>query len=81
MTCALAVTVCHFVHHQSLDFAQAQHRQYERLTKQMEPDMEAYEKQKQEMGESFYPGVNTLMHGVKPPESSINRMVENLEKQ
>ncbi len=33
----------------STDYAQAQHRQYERLTKQMEPDMVAYEKQKREM--------------------------------
>lgn len=63
------------------DFAQAQHRQYERLTKQVEPNMEAYEKQKQEMGESFFPGVNTLIHESKPPEAAIDRMVEDLEKQ
>ena len=64
-----------------VDFAQAQHRQYERLTKQVEPNMEAYEKQKQEMGESFFPGVNTLIHESKPPEAAIDRMVEDLEKQ
>ena len=43
--------------------------------------MVAYEKQKQEMGESFYPGVNTLIHGKKVADSSIDRMVEDLEKQ
>lgn len=43
--------------------------------------MEAYEKQKQEMGETFYPGVNTLIHGTKVSEAGINRMVDDLEKQ
>lgn len=31
------------------DFEQATHRQYERLSKQIEPDMENYEKQKNEL--------------------------------
>ena len=31
------------------DYAQAQFRQYDRLTKQLKPDMEIYEKQKMEM--------------------------------
>lgn len=31
------------------DFEQASFRQYERLTKQLQPDMENYEKQKQEL--------------------------------
>ena len=31
------------------DFEQASFRQYERLTKQLEPDMENYERQKQEL--------------------------------
>ena len=65
----------------SLDFAQAQHRQYDRLTKQLDPDMEAYQKQKQEMGEAFYPGVNTLLYGGKPSNGAIDRMVDDLEKQ
>lgn len=64
-----------------IDFAQAQHRQYERLTKQMEPNLEVYQKQKQEMGESFFPGVNTLIHGGKPSEAAVSRMVDDLEKQ
>ncbi len=63
------------------DFSQAQQRQYERLTKQMEPDMVAYEKTKEEMGEKFYPGVNTIIHGHKPSEAAIDRMVQDLDKQ
>ena len=43
--------------------------------------MAAYEKQKQDMGDAFYPGVNTLIHGGRPPAAAINRMVEDLEKQ
>ena len=33
----------------SLDYQQASYRQYQRLSKQIKPDMENYEKQKQEM--------------------------------
>ena len=32
-----------------IDYAQAQLRKYERLTKQIQPDMEAYQEQKLEM--------------------------------
>lgn len=63
-------------------FAEAQYRQYERLSRQMEPDMEAYERQKQEMGEDFFPGVNTLLHGTsKVSQAGVERMVSDLEKQ
>ena len=66
-----------------IDYAQAQFRQYERLTRQLEPDLEAYEKQKHELGEDFYPGVNTLLHGGsgKVSQAGIDRMVEDLETQ
>ena len=63
-------------------FAEAQYRQYERLTRQMEPDMEAYERQKLEMGEDFFPGVNTLLHGTtKVSPAGVERMASDLEKQ
>ena len=39
---------CSYVIHTS-DYAQAQFRQYDRLTKQLKPDMEEYEKQKIEL--------------------------------
>lgn len=65
------------------DFAQAQFQQYQKLTKQFQPDMEAYEKQKQEMGEDFYPGVNSLAYGGSGAVSQdgIDRMVADLDKQ
>lgn len=63
-------------------FAEAQERQYDRLTRQFEPDLEAYERQKQEMGETFFPGVNTLLHGTnKVSQAGVDRMVADLEKQ
>ena len=73
--------ICHSV--VSADFAQLQHRQYERQTKQMEPDMAAYEKQKRELGEDFYPGVNTLLHGGEGgvSEAGMEKMAADLEKQ
>ena len=77
------------VHHSFLSsllfytgFAAAQFRQYERLTRQMEPDLESYERQKQEMGEDFFPGVNTLLHGTsKVSQAGVERMATDLEKQ
>lgn len=57
-------------------------RQYERLTKKMKPDMESYEKEKEVMGDAFYPGKDTIIHGLhKDSEEHINNMVEDLEKQ
>ena len=43
----LPSAACHTV--PLTDYAQAQFRQYDRLTKQLKPDMEIYEKQKMEM--------------------------------
>lgn len=65
------------------DFQQAQLRQYTRLVKQVEPDMEAYEKQKAEYGADFYPGVNSLSYGGsgKVSKDGVERMVADLEKQ
>ncbi len=63
-------------------FAEAQFRQYERLTRQMEPDLASYERQKQEMGEDFFPGVNTLLHGTsKVSQAGVDRMAADLKKQ
>ena len=49
----------------------------------MEPDLESYERQKQKMGEDFFPGVNTLLHGTssKVSQAGVDRMVADLEKQ
>ncbi|XP_075168414.1 pre-mRNA-splicing factor Syf2 [Haematobia irritans] len=58
-------------------------RQYNRLVKTMPArDMAKYEKQKAELGEAFYGGPNTIIHGlVKDTPSAINNMVKDLEQQ
>ncbi|CAI8049817.1 Pre-mRNA-splicing factor syf2 [Geodia barretti] len=65
------------------DYAQAQLRKYERLTKHIQPDMEAYQEQKLEMGADFYPGVNSLTHGGagKVSKEALERMTQDLAKQ
>uniref|UniRef100_A0A3B4F7B5 Pre-mRNA-splicing factor SYF2 n=1 Tax=Pundamilia nyererei TaxID=303518 RepID=A0A3B4F7B5_9CICH len=63
-------------------YAEAQFRQYQRLTKQIRPDMENYEKQKEESGEDFHPTSNSLIYGTHvPTKDGIDRMVEDVEKQ
>lgn len=67
------------------DYAAAQLRQYHRLTKQIKPDMESYERQREKhllSGEDFFPTSNSLLHGTHVPSSEeIDRMVLDLEKQ
>ena len=64
------------------DFEQSSHRQYERLTKQIQPDMDNYEKQKEELGEDFYADTKSLIYGThKPSKQAVDKMVEDLEKQ
>ncbi|XP_061115904.1 pre-mRNA-splicing factor syf2 isoform X1 [Conger conger] len=63
-------------------YAEAQLRQYHRLTKQIRPDMEEYEKQREACGEDFHPTTNSLIHGTHvPSKQGIDRMVEDVEKQ
>nr|XP_020658895.1 pre-mRNA-splicing factor SYF2 [Pogona vitticeps] len=64
------------------DYAAAQLRQYQRLTRQIKPDLEQYEKLKEESGEEFYPTSNSLLHGTHVPcKEGVDRMVSDLEKQ
>uniref|UniRef100_A0A8D0DJ39 Pre-mRNA-splicing factor SYF2 n=1 Tax=Salvator merianae TaxID=96440 RepID=A0A8D0DJ39_SALMN len=64
------------------DYAAAQLRQYQRLTKQIRPDLEQYEKLREESGEEFYPTSNSLLHGTHvPTKEGIDKMVGDLEKQ
>lgn len=64
------------------NFEDAAIRQYERQTKKLKPDMEAYIKEKEKMGEAFYPTVDTIIHGMQgDSKESIDNMVEDLEKQ
>ncbi|MEQ2271638.1 pre-mRNA-splicing factor syf2 [Xenotaenia resolanae] len=63
-------------------YAEAQFRQYQRLTKQIRPDLQGYEKQREESGEDFYPTSNSLSYGTHvPTKDGIDRMVEDVEKQ
>lgn len=64
------------------DYAAAQLRQYQRLTKQIKPDMEQYEKERERNGEEFYPTSNSLLHGTHvPSKEGVDRMVTDLDKQ
>jgi len=57
-------------------------RQYSRLVKGIKPNMERYEHQKQKMGEAFYSGPNTILHGLhQDSKEGIDHMVQDLEKQ
>ncbi|KAI1231146.1 Pre-mRNA-splicing factor syf2, partial [Lamprotornis superbus] len=64
------------------DFAAAQLRQYQRLTRQIKPDLEQYEKLKEQYGEALYPTSDSLLHGTHvPSKDGVDRMVADLEKQ
>jgi len=57
-------------------------RQYNRLVKGIKPNMEQYEREKQKMGEAFYGGPNTILHGLhQDTKEGIDHMVQDLEKQ
>lgn len=59
-------------------------RQYTRLVKQMPtPDMDKYQKMRQELGdEIFYGGAHTIMQGIhKDSPKAIDNMVKDLEAQ
>ena len=61
---------------------QATIRQYTRLVKELKPNMDEYEKTKSELGDAFYAGKNTILHGIhKDSPEAVNRMVEDLSKQ
>ncbi|KAM6235242.1 pre-mRNA-splicing factor SYF2 [Spheniscus humboldti] len=64
------------------DYAAAQLRQYQRLTRQIKPDLEQYEKLKEQYGEALYPTSDSLLHGTHvPTKEGVDRMVADLEKQ
>lgn len=64
------------------DYEQATARQYNRLVKQIQPNREEYERQKEKLGGAFYGDRNTILHGLhKDSKEAIDRMVDDLEKQ
>ncbi|XP_054720156.1 pre-mRNA-splicing factor syf2-like [Uloborus diversus] len=64
------------------NFEDAAERQYERLTKKLKPDMEVYQREKEKLGEAFYPTKDTIILGLhQDSKESIDKMVDDLEKQ
>lgn len=64
------------------DYEQATIRQYNRLARNIKPDMTDYQRQRERLGEAFYGGRNTILHGLhKDSKEGIDKMVEDLEKQ
>jgi len=64
------------------DFEAASLRSYQRMTKQLKPDMEKYGREKEILGEDFYPTSNTLIHGSHyPSKDAIDRLCEDQDKQ
>lgn len=64
------------------DYEQAAVRSYNRLVKDIRPNMEAYEEAKQKLGPAFYGDRNTIIHGLhEDKKEAIDKMVSNLEKQ
>ncbi|CAK8695464.1 pre-mRNA-splicing factor syf2-like [Clavelina lepadiformis] len=61
-------------------FEAAGARNYQKITKQIQPDMEDYNRRKDEMGEElFYAGLNTLLPGkIKDTKQGIDKMVNDL---
>lgn len=64
------------------DYEQATIRQYNRLVKNMKPDMEEYDRQRDKLGDAFYGNANTILHGLhQDSKEGVDRMVEDLERQ
>ncbi|XP_073978035.1 pre-mRNA-splicing factor SYF2 [Rhodnius prolixus] len=64
------------------DYEQATVRQYNRLIKNIKPDMDDYYRKRERLGEAFYGGPNTILHGLHvDKKDDIDRMVNDLEKQ
>lgn len=64
------------------DFEQAAIRHYNRLVKNIKPNMETYEDAKEKLGPAFYGDRNTILHGLhEDKKEAIDKMVNDLEKQ
>ncbi|WAR07065.1 SYF2-like protein [Mya arenaria] len=64
------------------DFESATHRQYQRNTKNMKPDMQEVARQKEKLGDAFYASKDTMgLTQHKDSKEAVDRMVDDLEKQ
>ncbi|XP_053974961.1 pre-mRNA-splicing factor syf2 [Hylaeus anthracinus] len=64
------------------DYEQAAIRQYNRLVKNIKPNMESYDAARDKLGPAFYGDRNTILHGLhEDKKEAVDKMVEDLEKQ
>ena len=64
------------------DYEQAAIRQYNRLVRNIKPNMETYDQARDKLGPAFYGDRNTILHGLhEDKKEAIDKMVEDLEKQ
>uniref|UniRef100_A0A914EJC3 Pre-mRNA-splicing factor SYF2 n=1 Tax=Acrobeloides nanus TaxID=290746 RepID=A0A914EJC3_9BILA len=58
-------------------------RQYERLTNNLKPNLESYEKMKEVVGDAqFYPSADTLIQGAHyPTETAMDKLAANVKEQ
>ncbi|XP_037091776.1 pre-mRNA-splicing factor syf2-like [Pollicipes pollicipes] len=61
---------------------EASDRQYDRLVKNIKPDMEQYEAKRQAMGDAFYAGAGSIVHGHhKDTKEAVDRLADDVERQ
>jgi len=64
------------------DFAQSHFRQYERISGQIRVNQEAYETQRQSLGEeAFYPGAGDIITTGQVSTSALDKMAADIERQ
>lgn len=63
------------------DFAASQFRQYERISGQLRVNEEAYEEQRQKLGDAFYPAAGDILTTGKVSTTAVDKMAADIERQ
>ncbi|KAL5253512.1 hypothetical protein ACHWQZ_G013343 [Mnemiopsis leidyi] len=63
------------------DFAQSHFRQYERISGQLRVNEEAYEAQRQTLGDAFYPSAGDILTTGKVSTTALEKMAADIERQ
>jgi len=63
------------------DFAQSHFRQYERISGQIRVNEEAYEAQRQKLGDAFYPSAGDILTTGQVSTSALDKMAADIERQ
>lgn len=63
------------------DFAQSHFRQYERISGQLRVNEEAYEAQRQKLGDAFYPSAGDILTTGQVSTSALDKMAADIERQ